>query len=231
MPACRPARWKRCGRWKQRTRGRCCSRPSKSKHNRVAANASPGSISHRGNRRRSVCCLTWRASSEAPAFRISALWAIGETQDARFLPFLMEQFKSSEGRIRLAVTRALGNPYGAGKKPMRRPATIRFRVSQARADPDGKRRFALVLSSQPAHDLSRLTPMEFALWEAGELIEDYEVKLSGRLRRWRPALLRPRFMSTGDPYGQAIDAALSRSSALKTSPTTCGESTAIPRIR
>src|ERR1035438_423511 len=115
---------------------------------------------------------------ESPPFRISALWAMGETQDPRFLPFLMEQFKLSEGKIRLAVTRAMASIKRREKLNVE-AGTIRFRVSHARVSQDGKRNCVLVLSSQPAHDLSTLTTMNFALWEAGELIEQYEVKLSG----------------------------------------------------
>ena len=92
---------------------------------------------------------------------------------------------------------------------------MRFRVSHARVSQDGKRKCALVLSSQPAHDLSTLTPMDFALWEAGELIEQYEVKLSAAPAALAAGFVAPQFKSSEDLYGQAITLALNRCSAAK----------------
>ena len=57
--------------------------------------------------------------------------------------------------------------------------------------------------------------MDFALWEAGELIEQYEVKLTGAPAALAAGFIAPRFMSTDDPYGQAITLALKRSSGSK----------------
>ena len=186
---------------------------SKSKHNRVAANAVLG-LYRIAELKAVRMLLDMVRQREAPAFRISALWVIGETQDPRFLPFLMEQFKLSDGKIRLAVTRAMAS-IKRREKVNAEAATIRLRVSQARVSQDGKRQCALVLSSQPAHDLSTLTPMDFALWEAGELIEQYEVKLSGAPAALAAGFVAPRFNSSADPYGPAITGALTRSSAAK----------------
>jgi hypothetical protein len=186
---------------------------SKSKHNRVAANAALG-LYRIGDLKTVRMLLDMARQREAPAFRISGLWAIGETQDPRFLPFLMEQFKSSDGKVRLAVTRAMGS-IRRREKANAEAGTLRFRVSQARAGQAGQRRFSLVLTSQPARDLSTLTPLDFALWEAGELIEKYEVKLTAAPVVLAAGFVVPRFMSTDDPYGQAIHLALKRSSGAK----------------
>jgi hypothetical protein len=188
---------------------------SKSKYNRVAANAVLG-LYRIGDLKTVRMLLDMARQREAPAFRISALWVIGETQDPRFLPFLMEQFKSSDGKVRLAVTRAMGS-IRRREKTNTEAGTLRFRVSQARASQDGHRRFSLVLSSQPARDLSALTPLDFALWEAGELVENYEVKLTAAPAVLAAGFVVPRFMSSDDPYGQAITLALKRSSASKRS--------------
>lgn len=186
---------------------------SKSKHHRVAANAILGLY-----RIADLKAVRWLMDMvrqrEDPAFRISALWAIGETQDPRFLPFLMEQFKSSDGKIRLAVTRAMGS-IRRQEKINAEAGTLRFRVSDARISADGKRRCALVLSSQPPRDLGILTPLEFALWEAGQLIEDYEVKLSATPGALVVGFVVPRFTSSSDPYGQALTPALTRCASSK----------------
>jgi hypothetical protein len=186
---------------------------SKSKHNRVAANAVLG-LYRIAEQKAVRMLLDMVRQREAPAFRISALWAIGETQDPRFLPFLMGQFKLSEGKIRLAVTRAMAS-IKRREKLNAEAGTIRFRVSHARVSQDGKRNCALVLSSQPAHDLSSITPMDFALWEGGALIEQYEVKLSAAPAALAAGFVAPRFISNADPYGLTITSALTRSIAAK----------------
>ena len=186
---------------------------SKSQFNRVAANAILG-LYRIAEMKAVRMLLDMVLQRESPPFRISALWAIGETQDPRFLPFLMEQFKLSDGKIRLAVTRAMAS-IKRREKLNGEAGTMRFRVSYARVSQDGKRKCALVLSSQPAHDLSTLTPMDFALWEAGELIEQYEVKLSGAPAALAVGFVAPQFRSAEDLYGQAITLALNRCSAAK----------------
>jgi hypothetical protein len=186
---------------------------SKSKFNRVAGNAILG-LYRIGDLKAVRLLMDMVRQREAPAFRISALWAIGETQDPRFLPFLMEQFKSSDGKIRLAVTRAMGS-IRRQEKMNAEAGTLRFRVSDARIGADGKRRCGLVLSSQPSRDLGTLTPLEFALWEGGALIENYEVKLSATHAALAVGFVIPRFTSNSDPLSQALTPALTGCSASK----------------
>jgi len=186
---------------------------AKSKHNRVAANALLGL--HRIAEMKAIrMLLDMACQKEDPAFQVSALWAIGESMDPRFLPFLMEQFKISEGKTRLAVTRAMAS-IRRREKLNAEAGILRFRVSQASVTPDGKRSFALVLSSEPPRDLSALTLMDFALWEAGQLVENYQVKLLAPPAALASGFVAPRFISNSDPYGHAITAALNRSSAAK----------------
>lgn len=186
---------------------------AKSKHNRVAANAALG-LYRIAEFKAIRMLLDMARQREDPSFRISAFWAIGETQDRRFLPFLMEQFKLSKGKIRLAITRAMGS-IRRREKANAEAGTLQFHVSQAALSRDGKRHIAFALSSQPIRDLSTLTPMEFSILEGGELIQDYEIKLAGSPAVLAAGFVAPRFISASDPYGQAITLALSRGCATK----------------
>jgi len=77
----------------------------KSKHNRVFANAALG-LYRLGDP--DIIALLLEATQHAdPLFRVSALWAIGQTQDPRFLQALAEQFKAAEGKPRLALAGAI----------------------------------------------------------------------------------------------------------------------------
>jgi len=188
---------------------------SKSKFNRVAANAILG-LYRIADLKSVRMLLDMARQREAPAFRISALWAIGETQDPRFLPFLLDQFKTSDGKVRLSVTRAMAS-IRRREKANAEAGTLRLKIWQAHVSKDGKRRFHIMLSSQPARDLSLLGPREFALWEAGQLIEQYEVKLSGTPAVLAVGFVAPRFTSIADPLGNALTLALTQSSASKRS--------------
>jgi HEAT repeats len=188
---------------------------SKSKFNRVAGNAILG-LYRIGDLKSVRLLLDMARQREAPAFRLSALWAIGETQDPRFLPFLLEQFKTSDGKERLAVTRAMAS-IRRREKANAEAGALRLRIRHAQVGQDGKRRFNFMLSSQPARDFSSLGPREFALWEAGQLIEHYEVKLSGAPAVLAVGFVAPRFTSNADPYRNALTLAWNQSSASKRS--------------
>lgn len=77
----------------------------KSKHNRVFANAALGL--YRLGDPNMIQVLLDATQHADPLFRVSALWAIGQTQDARFLPALSEQFKAAAGKPRLALAGAI----------------------------------------------------------------------------------------------------------------------------
>jgi hypothetical protein len=185
---------------------------SKSKNNRVAANAALGL--YRISDLKAISMLLDMARQEDPNFRMSALWAIGETQDPRFLPFLAEQFKTSQGKMRLAVTRALAS-IRRREKAIAKAGTIRIRVSQARAGRDGGRSIAFTLRATGTGDFSSLNPTDFAIWESGSLVEDYEVKLANNPSVLTVGFVAPWFLSPDELYAQAVVAALERLSVSK----------------
>ena len=78
---------------------------AKSRNNRVAANALVG-LHHHGDRS-ALPGLLDMAQHPEQSFRLSAIWAMGKTADPHFIPLLTQLFKQSEGKVRLAVTRAL----------------------------------------------------------------------------------------------------------------------------
>ncbi len=77
----------------------------KSKHNRVFANAALGL--YRLGDPAMIDVLLEATQHPDQLFRVSALWAIGQTQDPAFLPALSEQFKAAAGKPRLALAGAI----------------------------------------------------------------------------------------------------------------------------
>jgi hypothetical protein len=134
-----------------------------------------------------------------PMFRLSALWAIGETQDERFLPVLTDHYKHAEGKLRLATVGAMSR-IRRREKTAYETSALQVHISQAAAQADGLRRLSFALSCHPARDLRAVKPGEFAVWENGILIEEYQARLMPS-----PALLMAGFLvpwfASGDASG------------------------------
>jgi len=184
----------------------------RSQNNRVVANAALGL--YRLSDLKSVKPLLDMVRHSDPLFRASGLWAIGETEDPRFIPFLMEQFKSTQGKLKLAVTRALSR-IRRREKASAEKGTVQVRVSSAEITPDGNRHVELALSLQNCEEITSVKPTEFALWEDGILIENYEVKLPNNPAALVIGVVAPRFTSETDPYGNGAREGLKRCISLK----------------
>jgi len=146
----------------------------KSKNNRVAANAALGLyLCGDATAMRTLLELLRHPD---PMFRLSALWAIGETQDERFLPVLTDHYKHAEGKLRLATVGAMSR-IRRREKTAHESAALQVHISQATAQADGVRRLSFALSCHPARDLRAVKPSEFAIFENGVLIEEYQARL------------------------------------------------------
>jgi len=173
----------------------------KSPDNRVVANAAVG-LYLSGDASVMRILLEMLRHTD-PVFQLSALWAIGETGDARFLPVLAELYKRATGQLRLATV-------GAMSKIRRREKTddeasaLQVHISQAVTQADGLRRLAFALSCHPARDLSGIKPTEFAVWENGTVIEEYEVRLVSPPALLMAGFVAPWFASAEETYEKVV---------------------------
>lgn len=184
----------------------------KSSNNRVVANAALGL--YRSGDSGAMRVLLDLLRHNDPAFQLSALWAIGETRDERFLAALSEYYKQVQGKLRLAAVGAMARirrhdraAHAAGK--------LQLHLSQAAAQPDGVRRLAFALSCHPARDLSGIKPTEFTFWEDGAIVEDYQVRLASPPPLVMAGFVAPRFTSDGQPYEKALREGLRQCLCMK----------------
>jgi len=182
-----------------------------SPNNRVAANAALGL--YRIGEVCAIRALLQMATHTEPLFQLSGLWAIGETQDPRFLPFLTAQFNQSQGRKHLAVTRALSR-IRRRETIIEQTGAIQITVSRARVFTDGSRKLSFALRSSHLSDLSGLKPTDFALWEADSLIEEYTVRSSANAMLLAIGFVAP-CSAMSDPYAEALTEAFARCLSLK----------------
>jgi HEAT repeats len=184
----------------------------KSKNNRVAANAALGL--YRIGDVQAIRVLLEMLRHEEPLFRLSALWAIGETQDPRFLPVLAKYFENAKGKLRLAAAGAMSR-IRRREKAAGEAATLQIHVSQATAQPGGQRRLSFALSCHPARDLSGVKATEFAVREGETLIEGYEVQLVSPPALLIAGFVAPWFASETEPYEKCVREALRQCLAMK----------------
>ncbi len=179
---------------------------ARSKVARVAGNAAVGL--YRGGDLSSVRFLFSMAREDDPVRRTSAAWAMGETGDPRFLPFLTAWFPNSSGDEKVNVIQALGR-IRRREKSLGEAGTIEVRTWDARFN-DGGRHLVVSLWSPDKAELSALEPAQFAIWEGGALVEDYEIKAHQNPVLAISGFVLPRFSSVVDPYRIAILDAIGR---------------------
>lgn len=185
---------------------------SRSQNNRVAGNAAVGL--YRISDLNSIRMIVNMARHDQLLFRLTGIWAMGETGDPRFIPFLSEQFRHSDGKERLAITRALAR-LRRRVKILENGSRIDLRVSEAKLEADGSRRIVFTASPLPASGPGNLRPTDFAVWEGASLVYDYNVTLPENPALLAIGFVLPRFVSAVDPYGCAAADALHRCLRLK----------------
>jgi hypothetical protein len=177
-----------------------------SKTPRVAANGAVGL--YRIGDLSSVRMLFSMAAQDDASPRTSAAWAMGETGDPRFLPFLTAWFPRSSGNERVNVLQALGR-IRRREKTLAEAGSIEIRAWSATTN-GSRRSLVLTLRSPERPDLSAMKPTQFAIWEGATLIEDYEISAQPNPALIVSGFVLPRFSSAADPYAIAVLEAMER---------------------
>jgi len=184
----------------------------KSTNNRVAANAAVGL--YLSGDASAMRILLEMSRHPEPLFQLSAIWAIGETKDARFLPVLAELYKNATGKLRLAAVGAMSK-IRRRDKTVNEAGALQVHISQAATQADGLRRLAFALSCHPARDLSGVKPTEFAVWENGTLVEEYQVRLVSPPALLMAGFVAPWFASGEEAYEKAVREGLRQCLSMK----------------
>lgn len=185
---------------------------ARSKTPRVAGNAAVGL--YRVGDLSGLRLLFHMAEQNDPVRRATAAWAMGETGDPRFLPFLTAWFPRSSGDERVNILQALGR-IRRREKTLAEAGAIEIRTWGLRLDTaldaapgaavDGSsRHLSLTLWSPDKPDLSSMKPTQFAIWEGGKLVQDYEIAAHPNPALAISGFVLPRFSSAADPYGIAV---------------------------
>ncbi len=186
---------------------------ARSPHGRVAANGLLGLYRH--GALESIAMLLKMAEAADPDRRGSAIWAMGETQDPRFLPFLSDAFEKAQGKDKHRALRALSR-IRQQQRAADLAGQVRLRVLGASVREDGARWLNLSIWSHSA-SLGAIPATRFAVWENGRLVTDYSVQIVPTPPVLIIGCVTPRFTSKVDSYAQAVERALVACAELKRS--------------
>jgi hypothetical protein len=186
---------------------------ARSANNRVAGNAVIGL--YRIADLESINEILRMAHSADPAFRLTAIWAMGETGDPRFLPYLSREFQTStDGKMRLAIVRALAR-IRRREKELRDAGEITITPFAASLASGGRGRLEFALASNCGAKLSNLQCLDFVITAGGIQPANYTVRHAPDPPVLLIGFILPRIMSDEDPYLAAIRSALRRCLARK----------------
>lgn len=190
---------------------------SRSPNGRVAANALIG-LYLRGALDSIVALMNMAAEPDVSR-RASAIWAMGETRDPRFLPFLAREFERTTGKDKQRIIRALST-IRRQQKAFEQGGALRASILDRTTLPDRSRRVVLTVASDaqqaPAKE-TELLATNFAIWENHNLVLDYSVRRIAAPPLLVFAFVLPRFQSEADDYAKAVNAALNALIPLKRS--------------
>lgn len=179
---------------------------ARSRTPRVAANAAVGL--YKAGDLSALRLLRSMAEHEDAARRTSAAWAMGETGDPRFLPFLTAWFPRSAGPERVHILQALGR-IRRRERALAETGHIEIQPWERLAD-GTNRRLVFTLWTEAKSDLTTLKATDFALWEGSSLVEDYQLSAQPNPALAICGFVIPRFPSELDEYGAAVREAIEK---------------------
>ncbi len=186
---------------------------ARSPNNRVAGNAVIGL--YRIADLESINEIFRMALSSDPSFRLTAIWAMGETGDPRFLPYLSREFHTStDGKIRLATVRAMAR-IRRHEKVLRDAGEITITPLAASWSSAESGRLEFALASRRGASLSNLQCLDFVITAGGVQAAHYIVRHAPDPPRLLVGFVLPYDMSGGDPYMAAVRTAIRRCLARK----------------
>jgi hypothetical protein len=184
---------------------RVFERATRSANNRVAANGLVGLYLQ--NDISSISRLFEMAEHPDLLFRRSARWAMGETRDARFLPFLRDDYKQGGQDCRSVLFRALTRIQKQVKcsQEVRR---FQLRTSGWQADPGGKGSFYLSVSQADGETPPLFAKTNFVFLHGSRLILNYDVTPQANPSLMVAGFVIPREPSPDCGYRRAIENSL-----------------------
>ncbi|MBL8174366.1 MAG: HEAT repeat domain-containing protein, partial [Bryobacterales bacterium] len=171
---------------------------------RVAINAGIGL--YRARQTRSIELFVNWASHEDFAFRRSACWGMGQTQDPRFLPVLVKCIRDSDPTVRSHALRSSSTIRAHINALKQEPVAVH--IGKASILENGMRTLSVSLRSAGGSAIPILCPLAFSLDEDGLPVTRYELTRALPDAAGAIGLVLPRALDLAIPFRDAGCAAL-----------------------
>ncbi len=183
-------------------------------HNRVVGNALLGL--HRLGEPEAIPLIVEMGAHESDAFRATAAWVAGESEDPRFLALLTDMMLAGKGRVRQNAIRALTR---IKLKIARTKAagTLRVHLTSFRLLADGSRCAGLAVVNGKGHPLKPVQATQVVPWENSQLVGVYRIEPRPRAETLAVAFGIPR-SSGASEWIQAVERGLLAGLDLKRKP-------------
>ncbi len=178
---------------------------AQSPNNRVAANALVGL--YRLGDQSSIPRLFAMARRASEPFRASARWAMGETGDPRFLPWLATAFRKDLGKGGAVVLRSLAR-IRQNLAAMQQAGSLAVRTGRGRVLPDCSRAFEMSVLLESRRETSPLPATSVVIQEGSILIADYECTPIPAPGRLSIGFAIPKIHDAANPFRLAVESGL-----------------------
>ena len=162
----------------------------------------------------SVPLLVQMAGHTEESFRVSARWAMGETGDPRFFPYLTAAFRTDAGECHGMTLRALAR-LRRRLTALEQAGQLSIRVWGARIAPGGTREIGISLLLGLREKPLALGPTSLVITEASRLITEYTFAPVAQPDLLVVGFVIPRILSEADPYRLAIERGITRCISVK----------------
>lgn len=167
---------------------------AQSPNNRVQANALLGL--YRAGDPTAVPGLLKMARHVEPLFRMSAFWAMGQTGDSRFVAVLNREFKASEGKVRLSVTRALAQ-IRRREKAAADAGPLELRLTGQSLLDKNQRQICFTVRSKSPQGFGTLSATDVTVFDNGRLVENCEFQAAAKPATLLLGIVLPHFVEKG----------------------------------
>jgi len=174
-------------------------------NNRVAANAALGL--YKLDETYSIAIILDMAENPSPIFRLSAVWAMSETQDPRFLGTLAKLIGDADQRVRQLAFASVAK-IRKNKASLLSGPKLRLFATEVECSLEAQRKLRVSVCSEDGKPAARIVGLQFALEENKRLVAKYSVQELAQTEILAVGIAIPRRLDQADEFLQTCEAAL-----------------------
>ncbi|HEY6393610.1 MAG TPA: HEAT repeat domain-containing protein [Bryobacteraceae bacterium] len=174
-------------------------------NNRVAANAAIGL--YKLDETYSIAIILDMAENPSPIFRVSAVWAMSETQDPRFLGTLAKLIGDADPRVRHLAFNAVAR-IRKNKASLLNGPKLKIFLTEVECSMETQRKLRVSVCSEEGKPAARIVGLQFALEENKRLVPKYSVQELAQTEILAVGIAIPRSLDQAGEFLQSCEASI-----------------------